>query len=524
MVESVVKFTDTLQDIKTHKPDFILDTGDLVESNNLDFFNAYAEILKSIDIPVYNTPGNHDRRDRYGQGDNLTNYYDIVKPLNGSVDAVLLDDFGDYYFDWKGYCFVGLDSGADYSVYTEWRDINPTMLLYLLLLGTPESNGLWCSQVERLYTLDPNIPKIIFMHHPVITDNHVYLLLTGHTHKDYVAVHAPPVAVPAITESYMFIQTRSATKDEHGYKHGYRVINITDGVISNISSETTPTLNRSTFTLSLANFVAEPESIWGISVRDSLGRHTGMNWTTGDIEREIPGSYYTGHYNKPPSDTPQVLVVYPSDNSLEVVYHALEYGDGTTLVTKESDVLVLTSSYNEVTGTETATVIAKRGSNGEHIWTESVSGTVPNLIVSAGDLGEDEKGDVLVMMTTSELDMTTFTTNTAARLMAKRGRDGEHLWEESVTGMDLSALSASDLNGDKKRDVVVHIHEYDEATDTTKDTVIAKRGYDGKRIWTTESDGPIWVGSAWADLNGDEIADVLLGSHDRVYALGYREE
>ena len=380
MVESVVKFTDTLQDIKTHKPDFILDTGDLVESNNLDFFNAYAEILKSIDIPVYNTPGNHDRRDRYGQGDNLTNYYDIVKPLNGSVDAVLLDDFGDYYFDWKGYCFVGLDSGADYSVYTEWRDINPTMLLYLLLLCTPESNGLWCSQMERLYTLDPNIPKIIFMHHPVINDkddenlydykvkvpnncsdyggndaciaknrcdfidyclnNHVYLLLTGHTHKDYVAVHAPPVDVPAITESYMFIQTRSATKDEHGYKHGYRVINITDGVISNISSETTPTLNRSTFTLSLADSVAEPESIWGISVRDSLGRHTGMNWTTGDIEREIPGSYYTGHYNKPPSDTPQVLVVYPSDNSLEVVYHALEYGDGTTLVTKEPDVSV----------------------------------------------------------------------------------------------------------------------------------------------------------------------------------------
>ena len=135
----------------------------------------------------------------------------------------------------------------------------------------------------------------------------------------------------------------------------------------------------------------------------------------------------------------------------------------------KADVLVLTSSYNEATSTETATVIAKRGSDGKHIWTELVSGTVPTLIVSAGDLGEDETGDVLVMMTTSELDMTTFTTNTAARL-------------------------------------------------------IAKRGCDGKRIWTTESDGPIWVGSAWADLNGDEIADVLLGSRDQVYALGYREE
>jgi outer membrane protein assembly factor BamB len=129
----------------------------------------------------------------------------------------------------------------------------------------------------------------------------------------------------------------------------------------------------------------------------------------------------------------------------------------------KADVLVLIST------SETKTVIAKCGSDGEHIWNESVSGTVPNLIVSAGDLGEDETGDVLVMMTTTELDMTTFTTNTAARL-------------------------------------------------------IAKRGDNGKRIWTAESDGPIWVGSAWAGLNGDEIADVLLGSYDRVYALGYQEE
>ena len=101
-----------------------------------------------------------------------------------------------------------------------------------------------------------------------------------------------------------------------------------------------------------------------------------------------------------------------------------------------------------------------------------MSGTAPNLIVSAGDLAEDETGDVLVMMTRSELDMTTFTSSTAARLIAKRGRDGEPLWEEHVNGT--SWISPSAL-------IVVN-------------------------------------------LNGDEIADVLLGSQDQAYALRYREE
>ena len=189
------------------------------------------------------------------------------------------------------------------------------------------------------------------------------------------------------------------------------------------------------------------------------------------------------------------------------------------------DVLVQISSTERDTAsgtsTTTATVIAKRGYDGEQLWEEPVTGTELFLFaLPAGDLDGDDQADVLVQM----WRYNETTRNKTATVIAKRGHNGEHLWEESVTGMDLSALPAGDLNGDKKRDVVVHIHEYDEATDTTKDTVIAKRGYDGKHIWTTESNGPIWVGSAWADLNGDEIADVLLGSRDQVYALGYREE
>jgi len=99
------------------------------------------------------------------------------------------------------------------------------------------------------------------------------------------------------------------------------------------------------------------------------------------------------------------------------------------------------------------------------------------------------------------------------------------LWDEPHAGANwTNAFSVRDLDGDDKMDVLVLTSSYNEATGTETATVIAKRGSNGKRIWTTESDGPIWVGSAWADLNGDEIADVLLGSYDQVYALGYREE
>nr|CBH38861.1 hypothetical secreted protein [uncultured archaeon] len=65
----------------------------------------------------------------------------------------------------------------------------------------------------------------------------------------------------------------------------------------------------------------------------------------------------------------------------------------------KADVLVLTSSYNEVTGTETATVIAKRGYDGEQLWEEQVTGTELFLFaLPAGDLDGDNQADVLVQI------------------------------------------------------------------------------------------------------------------------------
>ena len=184
----------------------------------------------------------------------------------------------------------------------------------------------------------------------------------------------------------------------------------------------------------------------------------------------------------------------------------------------------------------TETVIAKRGYDGKHLWAESVTETGSSLLASAaGDLDGDGKGDVLVC--TYEDDYATDTTT--ATVIAKRGYDGEHLWEESVTGADIFAQSAGDLDGDGKGDVLVRTAEYDSATDTRSEKVIAKRGYDGTHLWTAESDGSIWVtGPLWgpvpwdlleligsgqmgrpADLNGDGIANILLGPWDEVYAV-----
>jgi len=142
-----------------------------------------------------------------------------------------------------------------------------------------------------------------------------------------------------------------------------------------------------------------------------------------------------------------------------------------------------------------------------------VSGTAPNLIVSAGDLGEDERGDVLVMMTTSELDMATFTINIAARLMAKRGCDGEPLWEKYVDGF-CWALPAGDLDGDGMDDVLVQMSstELDMAsgTITTTATVIAKRGYDGEPLWEESVTGRDLSALPASDLNGDKKRDVVV--------------
>ncbi|MCZ7399472.1 MAG: DUF2341 domain-containing protein [Candidatus Methanoperedens sp.] len=321
MTISTVMFTDTLQSVKKDKLSFILITGDLVQYDYKDFFIAFRNILKGISIPVNTTPGNHDRRDII-IGDNLSNYNDYIKPISNPSTPD-----NNYSFDYKGYRFIGLDSGPDDSRSPD---------------NTPESTGLSNDQMARLRgEFNNSAPKIVFMHHPVISeipffkssgdgapggndgtislnrwnfinytrDSNVQLVLTGHSHDDLIFDISGNFAANSSSNRPLFIQTRSATKDENNGS-GYRIVEVKDGKANPYDSETPPRYIRNSgeFNSFSPDNRTEITSRMGLHAYNFSDGHTGMIIGCGDFELGIPESYYTGDYGG--SSTPQVIVDY----------------------------------------------------------------------------------------------------------------------------------------------------------------------------------------------------------------------
>jgi len=175
MENSVDNFTDTLQAVKSAHPDRILITGDLVEYDNKDFFMAFKNLLRDFSIPVNTTPGNHDRRNILFGGDDLSDYNTYINPINNPSNP----EENNYSFDFNGYRFIGLDSGADYSASyisasEENINISADCPSPYICDNSPESKGLSDDQMQRLRSsseFNSSAPKIVFIHHPIMNFN-----------------------------------------------------------------------------------------------------------------------------------------------------------------------------------------------------------------------------------------------------------------------------------------------------------------------------------------------------------------
>jgi hypothetical protein len=325
--DQLATFVDYLNDLTGDEvPDLILVTGDVAHYACYDvlpfpicpgFYRRYIEALDQLDHEelrnkIYTLPGNHERYTGFPPGCKSLCLYCYDNKINPTrpPDAQDLDSFSpnDYYFEHNGFLFIGLDSGRDVGC---WTDIRGT--------------GLANPQMEALEDLDLCTRKIIFMHHPavhtddthIISDNrprfvnyclgnNVQLVLTGHTHDNLVFDrNGTPVTEWDEADYPLFIQTPSLGKDTHEY----RIIDVIGGTANpRVPAEIVePTA-----------LAAENSSAADLHIYDSLGRHVGLV-SSGEVEREIPRSFYFSYYAVSTDQGEQVLpekiiIFEPSDD------------------------------------------------------------------------------------------------------------------------------------------------------------------------------------------------------------------
>jgi len=364
-------FTDAFEDMerKGVEPDFIIITGDLVESTKDNNLNKFMGLIKEQKVPIYIVPGNHDRYKKsilemikswLGQtiigdmrkkvDDFLENFYNAIGDPRKMEGVNILEKFEDfdsysentiegvdwynYTFNKDGYLFIGIDSGSDSKIARK-----------------PKSEGLNYRHLSALQSISENsdMPKIIFMHHPIQPkengegaeeketiqqnrdeffkycadkypgqNNRVTLVLGGHTHESHVYDISGLDLTKFSYENFfaepgspLFIQTPSAVKDKGEYAHGYRVVDVYDNAVKVHRYKPTSTDIPKTVFAALGPVFP--------NVYDSEGRYTGH----GSIIVEIPHSYYTGFYD---DSTAQTIILY--DTTLAYQYQVRGAKDG----------------------------------------------------------------------------------------------------------------------------------------------------------------------------------------------------
>ncbi|MCK4347036.1 MAG: right-handed parallel beta-helix repeat-containing protein, partial [Thermoplasmatales archaeon] len=348
------RFEQAILEINKLKPDFILVTGDVVEyayhittqppilHYDSGFFKQFLNPLETLDksIKVYVIPGNHDRYNDLYLSRSLKNYHEHIKTPGPDIEK---DDYllkpDNYTFVHKNYLFIGLDSGEDISWLDEIKGI----------IGwgfTPEGSGLSEDQISALKGINSDLPKIIFMHHPAINDeddgewiddepdtpggndacighnrkefidfcnnpsNNVQLVLMGHIHQDKIfnakgkhlelywgspdtlSLWSYPRLLP-FKDRPLFIQTTDCGKTDRPFGVFRRIKVNSSGAFPYVPE--TAILREK-----IEGWTNCPVNL---HVYDSEGRHTGINISSGEVERNIPDSFYFGSYEIPGNES-----------------------------------------------------------------------------------------------------------------------------------------------------------------------------------------------------------------------------
>lgn len=144
VVDTKACFETTLRHLKhvfslpNQRPDVIVITGDLADSGDAAAYEILYEALNHFNVPVYAVPGNHDRRDR--------------------MRSIL-----------KGWSIENPET-APYFCYAV--DLKEARLVFCDSMSPGSHSGHFPMKVapwlERELLTHPNIPTLVFMHHPPI--------------------------------------------------------------------------------------------------------------------------------------------------------------------------------------------------------------------------------------------------------------------------------------------------------------------------------------------------------------------
>jgi len=196
-------------------------------------------------------------------------------------------------------------------------------------------------------------------------------------------------------------------------------------------------------------------------------------------------------------------------------------------------VVIQTDRYN-------ATVIAKEGKNGTHLWQENIT-TENELklqrvqVTPTDDLNCDGLPDVLVLVRST---LYSFPYPAMDFVIAKVGKNGTHLWEESLSGNKVGIVRVypvGDFSCDGKTDVVVYTEDW--AGAIKKNAMIVKEGKTGRHLVTLNSSTDLML--AWEyypelyededdfedftyDLNCDGISDLLIFNMNNMSVISKR--